>query len=73
MINKIYDCPCCNNKAFEDVGGFDVCEYCGWQDDPLQRIDPNDDMGANALCLSDYRIKWLQRKTPASDRVKVAV
>ena len=72
MIKKIYNCPCCNTKAFEDIGGFDICELCGWQDDPLQRDDPDDDMGANFLSLNDYKKEWLRRNISVGTREKVA-
>jgi hypothetical protein len=55
---RLYNCPCCGNQVFEDIGEFEICHICNWEDDPLQREDPNDDMGANTLSLNQFREKW---------------
>jgi uncharacterized Zn finger protein (UPF0148 family) len=58
METKRINCPVCDNAVFEDIGEFEICPVCQWQDDPLQREDPEDDMGANSLSLYQYREKW---------------
>jgi len=63
-MNKLYACPCCGENTFEDIGEFDICSICKWEDDPLQRDDPNDDMGANTLSLNDYRKQWQAKTAP---------
>jgi len=60
-MNKIYTCPCCGEKTLPDIGEFDICNICKWQDDPLQRDDPNDDMGANTQSLNQYQAIWRQQ------------
>ena len=60
-MNKLHACPCCGSKTLKDVGEFDICNVCKWEDDPLQRKDPNDDMGANTMSLNDYRRDWQRR------------
>ena len=65
-MNKNFNCPCCNEKAFEDAGGFDICEFCGWQDDPLQREDPDDNMGANVMSLNEARVVWATNKNKSA-------
>ena len=59
-----YPCPCCGERTLPDKGEFDLCTVCYWQDDPLQRDDPNDAPGANTLSLNDYRIKWQATSQP---------
>jgi len=45
--------------AFEDRGGFDICENCKWQDDPLQYEDHDDKFGPNGgLSLKEYKAQW---------------
>ena len=57
-----HKCPVCGKYEFEDVSSFDVCPYCGWEDDELMEAEPNTWAGcANPLCLNDYR-KEYQKK-----------
>ena len=39
-------CPVCGTKCQGELPDFDICENCGWEDDPLQRDDPDYDGGA---------------------------
>ncbi len=50
-------CPCCGQFEFEEVNGYEVCEVCGWEDDPYQFENP-DKTGANHISLNEYRKKW---------------
>lgn len=34
---------------------MDICEVCGWQDDPVQLADPDETECANELSLNEYR------------------
>ena len=34
-------CPVCGKYEFEEQGSFDICDVCGWEDDPLQLKEPN--------------------------------
>ncbi len=31
-----HKCPVCGKYEFEYEGCFDICEVCGWNDDPIQ-------------------------------------
>ena len=72
-MNSLYPCPCCGEKTFSQVGEFDICYVCKWEYDPLQSEDPYDNMGANMLCLNDYRKQCVTRhnKIAANDRLKI--
>ncbi|MDR2946885.1 MAG: hypothetical protein LBV79_09085 [Candidatus Adiutrix sp.] len=48
-------CPCCGRPSFTEAGGYEICDYCGWEDDPVQSNDPTFAGGANDLSLDDYR------------------
>ena len=61
-IKKLHACPCCGAKVFEDIGEYEICDICGWEDDPLQREDHDDDLGANTLSLNQYRSEWEQKQ-----------
>ena len=34
-----HNCPVCGKFEFEERGSFDICENCGWEDDPIQEED----------------------------------
>jgi len=67
-MKKLYTCPCCGEETLPDIGEFDICSVCKWEDDPLQRDDPYDDMGANILNLTQYRLEWM--KCNVSDAIE---
>jgi len=60
-IIKQYACPCCGNKTLSEIDAYEICDICGWEDDPAQRKDPHLVGGANRESLFQARVKW-QRK-----------
>ena len=54
-----WDCPICGNKNKGDFPTHDVCPICEWEDDPLQRKDPNYHGGANDLSQNEFRNNWI--------------
>ena len=50
-----YRCPVCGRYYFDEIGGYEICPFCGWEDDPLQRKDPDFEGGANRLSLNEAR------------------
>lgn len=57
-IKKPHLCPVCEKYMFSDWGSFEICEICGWEDDPQQAEYPDEDRCANELSLNDYREKF---------------
>jgi hypothetical protein len=39
-VDTLYPCPCCGHLTFSEVGGYEICDICGWEDDPIQSADP---------------------------------
>lgn len=51
-------CPVCGKYEFDEYGSYDVCDVCGWEDDPVQMDDPEYEGGANELSLKQARIQY---------------
>lgn len=54
-------CPVCGKHQFIEAGNFEICPVCGWEDDDLQRDDPEYAGGANRVSLVQYREHWKNR------------
>ena len=60
-------CPCCRMHLFEEKGGYEICPVCGWEDDPVQRRDPDFAGGANKMSLNEARQLWLEETEEISE------
>lgn len=60
----MYDwiCPVCGTKCQGEYDEYDVCENCGWEDDHLQRDEPDYSGGANEMSLNEARKAWAEGK-----------
>ena len=45
-------CPCCGTS---DVFDYDLCDVCSWENDPIQRRNPDYEGGANEISLNEAR------------------
>ena len=51
--NCILPCPVCNTpNQFYDIGSFDICSVCGWEDDEIQYDEPDLDDVSNPMSLN---------------------
>lgn len=50
-----HKCPVCGRFNFKDTSSYDVCPYCGWEDDGTE--DSNI-IGANGISFTDYRKQY---------------
>lgn len=48
-------CPCCGHQTITELGVYEICSYCGWEDDPVQSFDPDCRGGANKNSLNEAR------------------
>ena len=53
MEEKI-KCPVCGKFEFEERDDFEVCDVCYWENDDLQRRNP-DMSGANRMSLNEAK------------------
>lgn len=59
--DKLHPCPCCNSLVLSEVGAYEICDVCGWEDDPVQSEDPSYAGGANKTSLDECRKIHLKR------------
>ncbi len=57
-----FPCPCCGEMTLSEIEVYEVCDFCDWEDDPVQRKDPNYEGGANALSLNQCRANWADKQ-----------
>ena len=53
-----HKCPICGKYEFEDECCFDICPWCGWEDDGTE--DAGTLKGANDLCFDEYKKRYLK-------------
>lgn len=58
MPDKKLICPCCEQHYFSKPDSFEGCPVCRWQDDMVQRDDPDFAGGANDLSLNEARANY---------------
>ena len=49
-------CPVCGKYEFEDKCSYDICPYCGWEDDGSE--EDFEEIGANDLKFLDYKKRY---------------
>lgn len=49
-------CPVCGKYKFEE--NYDICPNCGWENDPVQRKDPDFAGGANKMSLKEAKAAY---------------
>ena len=62
-------CPVCGRYEFPEMGSYEVCEFCGWEDDLVQLEDPDYAGGANRLSLNQFREKWEAKPNGKKNRI----
>ena len=62
--HEMTSCPCCRSKALTTSGQYEICEVCGWEDDPAQAADPRLKGGANHTSLEQARLDWAAKSVP---------
>ena len=55
-------CPVCGKYVFPYYGSWDICEVCGWMDDPYQMEEPDEDRLTNTMSLNEARKAYAEGK-----------
>ena len=58
LAEELFPCPCCNSRTVGEPGTYEVCDLCGWEDDPIQSTDPDYAGGANSESLHMAKARW---------------
>lgn len=58
-MSKDTMCPCCTRYRLNQAGKYEICPICKWEDDPVQRANPDFRGGANELSLNEAKEKYL--------------
>jgi hypothetical protein len=63
-----YACPCCGQLTLGEppTGTYEICEECGWEDDPVQFHDPDYRGGANSESLCEARENYAKHGSHAA-------
>ncbi len=51
MTHPIF-CPVCGKHTFAEKNDYDICPYCGWENEDYF------DVGVNSLTLTDYKMRY---------------
>jgi len=54
----LFRCPCCAQQTITELGCYEICSLCGWEDDPVQSANPDYPNGANRNSLLEARSAW---------------
>ena len=55
MDQALLPCRCCGVRTIVEYDSRQICTACGWEDDPVQAVDPAYRGGANELSLNQHR------------------
>lgn len=55
-------CPSCGFLTVDEetYGTYNICEVCGWEDDPVQLANPSSGGGANSESLYQSQLKAIK-------------
>lgn len=54
----LFSCPCCNYNTLDEIGDYDICRVCYWEDDGTSDI--NKHSGPNRMSLKEARLNFKQ-------------
>ncbi len=58
--DTLMPCPCCASRVISNLGHYEICEVCRWEDDPIQSNEPDYVGGANKESLNKVKNLWFE-------------
>ncbi len=59
----MYRCPICGRRTLETRNRYDICDECGWEDEPWMEESIYDASSANhGFSMAEYRERYLHKK-----------
>ena len=69
MDSAHHPCRCCGSLAIDELGAYEICPVCRWEDDPSQFENPDFGGGANKLSLNESRRRFLRKTDEELERL----
>jgi hypothetical protein len=69
-INSFYECPCCDAPVIGEIGGYEICTICKWEDDGQSKENENECWpGPNGGCsLAEYRNIYVKERQTKEEK-----
>ncbi len=62
-MDNLFPCPICGTRCLtEEIGSFNICPVCGWEDDRVMRKYPDETYGGK-WSFNSAREAWAEGKT----------
>ena len=61
-MSDLLPCPACGFETLSEAYGcYEICEVCGWEDDPVQLANPCRTEGANSESLASAQRAFVEK------------
>jgi hypothetical protein len=57
--SDLLPCPCCGHRTLPELGQYELCPVCFWEDDPNQSSHAESANGANGKSLLESQQTYL--------------
>ncbi len=69
-MNEKLSCPCCGYKTLDEIGEWEICSVCWWEDDGQDNQDADKVKGGpnGTLSLTQARINFINHGISSPSR-----
>ena len=61
LLDGTHVCPVCGKSVFSSHGSYEICTFCGWEDETWCEEYPDEESTANYCSLIEYRRRYFER------------